>query len=359
MSRLSLWLIAAVLIRELPCSSRPVPSAQHRQTPPGGTSFRVDVNAVLLNVSVRDLSTNRTISNLRKEDFLVYEDGVLQQVEQLMQSDAPFSSLLLIDNSGSTRALLPLIKQAATGFTARLKDNDRVAIATFNSLVELIRDFTIDHPLAARAIGDISSIGGTALYDALMTCIDYYMRGVAERSAIVVFTDGVDNQLEGENTEGSRTPFSQLYRRIQEIDSLVYTIFLDTEGSIPNRRGKDLRRISPGIGWPIPQPNGRPAGQKTRWSDHEIHEKAREHLLAIAEQTGGRMYKLTKAEDLARVYSEIAEDLGIQYLLSYTPNGHTRDGMWHDIRIQLKNRSDAAIRTRKGYYAQKMPANPR
>ncbi len=359
MPRPDAFILAAALILAGTSTSQPKASIQQPQSAPGGFRLKVDVNSVLLNLSVRDRRTNRGIPNLRKEDFLVYEDGGLQQVDQLITSEAPFSLLLLIDNSGSTRAFLFLMKQAATDFTRQLNPNDRVAVASFNSLVDLLQDFTDDRALAARAIANISSIGGTAFYDALMTCIDVYMRGITERSAIVVFTDGVDNQLEGQNTEGSRTLFSQLYRRIQEIDPLIYTIFLDTESPVVTGRGQTLPGISPGIGWPFPRPGGRSKPGPSRTSNRQIYDQARDQLFTIADQTGGRMYSLTKPEELARAYSEIAEDLRIQYLLSYTPNKHARDGMWHDIRIQIKNRPDVAIRARKGYYAQKTPGPPR
>jgi VWFA-related protein len=359
MPRLVGLILAATLI--FASSSFSHPEALMQQPPPahGGYRFKVAVNSVLLNVSVRNRTTNRGIPNLRKEDFVVYEDGTQQQVDQLMPSDAPFSSLLLIDNSGSTRTYLPLMKAAAVDFTRQLKANDRVAIATFNSLVELAQDFTGDRALAARAIGNIDSIGGTAFYDALMTCIDVYLRDIAERSAIVVFTDGVDNQLEGQNTEGSRTLFSELFRRIQEIDPIIYTIFLNPEAPAPAGHGGGMPRMGPGIGWPFPRPGGRPAPGPTRPSTREIYDKARNQLFTIADQTGGRMYTLTKAEDLTRVYREIAEDLRVQYLLAYTPNNHARDGMWHDIRIRVKDRPEATVRTRKGYYAQRISDLPR
>ncbi len=64
------------------------------------------------------------------------------------------------------------------------------------------------------------------------------------------------------------------------------------------------------------------------------------------------MFSLARPEDLAAAYTEIAEDLRVQYVLSYTPRNHGRDGMWHDIRVQVRNRKEIAIRTRQGYYAQ-------
>jgi VWFA-related protein len=339
------------------------PPADHPQYPQaqpqqgrlqaGSYNIKVDVNSVLLNASVRDRRTNRTIPNLGKDDFLLYEDGVLQKVDQLISGDAPFFSLLLIDNSGSTREFLPLMKESAMDFVNRLKPEDQVAVASFNSLVNLEQDFTDDRDLLAKAIRKIDSIGGTAFYDALLTCIDRYSLGITGRTAIIVFTDGVDNRLEGPNSEGSRTDFSDLYRRVQEADQIIYTIFLDTPTDTPSagapRTGPQWPFPGPFPGpWPIPRnPQRQPKPDRT-----EIHAEAQQQLWDIADQTGGRMYRLTDIQDLSKIYREILDDLRSQYVIAYTPNRHTADSEWHEIKVRVKNRTDIAVRTRKGYYAQ-------
>ena len=340
--------------------SAEAPSAGRQATngaPPGivagGYSLKVSVDSVFLNVSVRDRVTNRSIPDLGKDDFVIYEDGAVQNIEQLATNDAPFNLMLLLDISGSTRFFLPLMKQASSDFTRQIKPNDQVAIAAFNSHVELMQDFTNDRVDAIRAIGRLSSSGGTAFYDALLTCIDDYMRGVEGRSAIVVFTDGVDNQLEGQNSEGSRTPYSQLYRRIQEIDPIIYTIFLDTERQNPtvhSSGGGVLGGILGGVlggGYPAPYP--RPSRSAKR--NNAIYNEAREQLLDIAEQTGGRMYSPHRIEDLSQVYGEIADDLRIQYQLGYNSTNRSHDGRWREIRVAVKNRPNAVVRTRRGYLA--------
>ena len=352
---------------------------QQPEAPAGGYSLKVNVDSVFLNVSVLDRNTNRSIVGLQKDDFQVYEDGVLQQIEQLLPSEAPFNLLLLLDVSGSTQSYLPLMKEAAIDFTRQIKANDRVAIATFNSYVQLIENFTNDRAAAARAIQMIQSGGGTAFYDALMTCIDQYMRGLEGRSAIVVFTDGVDNQLYGNRADGSRTTFDQLYRRVQEIDPIIYTIFLDTEGQLPTvTRGPIPTTTTTGavidiLGgilrggrypgpypdprrYPAPNPYPTPNPYPGRQGERAAYEIAREQLLAIAEQTGGRMYTPRRVEELSRIYSEIADDLRVQYQLGYNSTNRARDGRWMDIRVQVKNHPGAVVRTRKGYYARKEPS---
>ncbi len=337
-------------------------------------TLKVDVDSVFLNVSVRDRNTNRSLPNLQKEDFRIYEDGVQQQVAQFLPSEAPFNLLLLLDVSGSTASYLKLMKQAAIDFTHEIKENDRVAIATFNNSVELVQNFTNDRTAAERAINRIRSGGGTAFYDALMTCLNRYMHGIEGRSAIVVFTDGVDNQLEGRG--GSMTRYDQLYRRVQEADTIIYTILLDTEGDVMSRTpmgrrggiggypgGRRGGRF-PGAGFPFPIPFPQPTPSpypspspspypRSPRNESAAYEEARNQLQEIADQTGGRMYSPHKIDELSGVYTEIADDLRIQYQLAYNSTNRAHDGAWREIRILVDNHPEAVVRTRKGYYAPK------
>ena len=206
-------------------------TGQQPATDQRGYSVRVDVNTVFLNVAVYDRRTNRSVAGLRKDDFLVYEDGVLQHVDQFLPSEAPLNLLLLLDVSGSTGLYLHLMKGASIDFIRSTKSNDRVAIAAFSSRVDLLQNFTNDRARTEQAIQRIWAGGGTSFYDALMASIDQYMRGAEGRSAIVVFTDGIDNQLEGGYPAGSQTTFDELYRRIQEAEPIIYPVFLDTSDS--------------------------------------------------------------------------------------------------------------------------------
>jgi Ca-activated chloride channel homolog len=346
-------------------TARPAPSPATPVSSDQGVAIKVSVDSVLLNVSVRDRTTNRSVMGLQKGDFRVYEDNIPQQLQDIKTAEAPYSLLLLMDVSGSTQSYLKLMKEAATDFTRQLNQNDRIAVASFNSSVQLLQDFTSDRNVAAKAISRLHSGGGTAFYDALMTCVDQYMRTVEGRKAIVVFTDGVDNALQGNPGEGSRTPFRELYSRIQEVDTIIYTIFLDSEGQMPAMTRGPMGypgggRRYPGVGrfpfpFPIPSPSPYPTPGPTGspypggGNDRAAYETAREQLESIAEQTGGRMYSPKRAQDLTGVYSEIADDLRIQYLLSYASTNTSEDGGWRAIRVEVNDHPEAVVRTRKGY----------
>ncbi len=318
----------------------------------GNPTFKVNVDWVFINASVRDRYNNRSLSDLGPEDFEIYEDGVFQEIGQFENAEAPFHLLLLLDTSGSTRSFIELSKEASIQFTREIKANDRIGAAAFNSDVTFIQDFTNNRDEVALSIRRLKSGGGTAFYDALLECVSNYMRGIQGRKAIVVFTDGVDNRLTGQFGQGSRTPFESLFRRIQEIDTIIYPIFLDTEDrsavAVPpgGRIGDILGDIIWGRRVPGRYPNPSP-GAGNRAAYHE----AKYQLQAIAEQTGGRMYAPRQIGDLSRVYTEIANDLRVQYWLGYTSTNQNMDGRWREISVKVKNRPNAAVRARKGYYA--------
>ncbi len=348
----------------------------HRDLPPkkvdsslpiqSSYAVKVDVDSVFLNVSVRDRITNRSLGSLQKSDFQVYEDGIHQDIYQFLPVEAPFNMLLLLDTSGSTGSYLKMMKQAAIEFTHEINDDDHIAVATFNTKVRLAQDFTSDRDAAERAIKRIKSGGGTAFYDALMTSIDKYMAGIQGRNAIVIFTDGLDNQLEGNRESGSRIDFDDLFRRVQEIDTIVYTIFLNTEELSPNFAGGSggtygvpgwpgRRRVGFARPFPFPFPPLIPIPPRKHDYEDSLYRKAKEQLTLIADQTGGRIYTPTKIAELSGAYSEIADDLRIQYQLGYNSSNRVHDGKWRTIRVELNGRPDAVIRTRPGYFAGKDP----
>ncbi|HSR69776.1 MAG TPA: VWA domain-containing protein [Acidobacteriota bacterium] len=312
----------------------------------GAPLFRSSVNLIHLNVAVTDRRNNRSVAHLRENDFSVYEDGRLQEIERFQNTEAPFNLLLLLDISGSTKNHIDLIRDASIDFTREIKSNDRIAVATFNDRVRLIQDFTNDRYEVANSIHRIRSNGGTHFYDALYVSVNEYLAGVEGRKAVVVFTDGVDGRLS--NDPGSRVSFRQLYRSVQEVDTTIYTIFLDTRATVggsPQSTG-----IGDIVGVILGGGRGRRIPGGSSGSVNAQYEEARRQLEMIADQTGGRLYQPRTIHDLSTVYSEIADDLRVQYSLAYSSSNPNQDGSWRSIRVDVSGR-DLVARTRKGYYA--------
>ena len=321
------------------------PESDPKPASGSGYALKVLVNWVYLNVSVRDPRNNRRVSNLTRDDFLVYEDDVLQTVEKFEPTEAPFRVLLLLDVSGSTRPHLDLLRRASADFSREIRTNDQIAVATFNSRSWLILPFTSDREKVRTAIDGIYSGGGTALYDALMDSLNEYSDEANARQAIVVFTDGVDNQLTGNRTEGSRTTFRQLFGEIRESDSLIYPIFLDHRNNV----GRRPRGMAGGLLQKIPR-SRRPT-ISIKQQDRNVYLQARRQLASIADQTGARFYSPRRVQELAAIFSEIADDLRVRYLLAYTVPQPQRNRSWRSIRVEIRDRPDLVTRTRQGYYS--------
>ena len=67
-----------------------------------GSAIKVDVNLVLVPVTVRD-EMGRIVSGLQRSNFIAYDDGQLQPISSFSSVDAPFSVGLVFDTSGSMR----------------------------------------------------------------------------------------------------------------------------------------------------------------------------------------------------------------------------------------------------------------
>jgi VWFA-related protein len=290
-----------------------------------------DEDAIVLKAAVVSLNvsvTNRAgvaLANLKKEDFEVAENSEPQKIEFFQPTTAPFNLVLALDLSGSIKDKLDIVKSAALRFIEVLGPQDKVAVVTFTDQIRVVSQLTSDREELKRRIKAVDrSQGGTAFYEALWFSLVDTLRGTrGQRNAIVVMTDGVDSSLDRYNPMESRVSFNQLARRLEESDVLVFPIYVDTEYEEVFERGN---------------------------SSSEAYAVARDQLERISEVTGGQMFKAEKFGDLSGVYKQVAAAIRTVYSVGYYPTNPERDGTFRRVRVGV-NRADAAVRTRKGYYA--------
>ena len=101
----------------------------------------VSSSIVRLNIGVVD-NKGRPITNLTKNNFEVYEDGVKQEIARFEPTVAPFSVVMLLDMSGSTIGFRQTIQQSAFRFIDAIAPEDRVSVVEFSDKVNLLNDFT-------------------------------------------------------------------------------------------------------------------------------------------------------------------------------------------------------------------------
>lgn len=306
-----------------------------------GDVIKVNTTLVTLPVSVTDRD-GRFIPNLRKEDFRLWEDGLEQQVAFFASVDKPFSLVLMLDTSGSTRFRIEEIQDAAITFVNQLRPDDRVMVVSFDDDVRILSDFTGDRGRLRDAIRRTRTGDGTKLYDAVDMVINQELSRIAGRKAIVLFTDGVD-------TTSRRASYASNVRDAEELDALIYPVQYDTYRDVNSGGGGG------GIGVPTSpigiliqimgggRRRGGPVG-----SSRSDYERANRYLRDLAERTGARQYQADSVSNLSYAFAGIAEELRRQYSIGYYPSRPPQSGERRQVRVRV-NQPNLAVRTRDSY----------
>ncbi|HLE63622.1 MAG TPA: VWA domain-containing protein [Pyrinomonadaceae bacterium] len=314
-----------------------------------GDVIRVNTTLVTLPVSVMDRD-GRYVPNLRKEDFHVLEDGMEQEVAFFSSVDKPFSVVLMIDTSNSTRFKLEDIHEAAITFVNQLRPDDRVMIVSFDDDIEVLSDFSIDRGKLTKAIRRARTGNGTRLYDAVDMVMNQQLSQVSGRKAVVLFTDGVDTTSKGADYQSNVLD-------AEELDALIYPVqydtFVDVGGGGPTwpgtRTDDVLGQILGGIlGGGRVGRGGRGGRGGVAGTSRREYEVANRYLDDLSVRTGARKYQADSIQNLATAFSNIAEELRRQYSIGYYPKRAPYQGERRQIRVRV-NRPNLAVRARDSY----------
>jgi Ca-activated chloride channel family protein len=333
--------------------------AQQPSEPPAvqGERFKFKSAVELINVTatVSDAS-GRFVSGLQKEDFVVYEDDVLQTVTHFSSERVPVSLGIVLDTSGSMEGEKIRAARSALERVLTALDNseDEFFLYQFDNDARLLQDWTSDRRAISRALGRATPHGDTAMYDAVAAAIPIATRGHNRKKAIIIISDG--------NDTSSLTRISELRQMVRASEVLVYAIGIDGESEpamsqpppIFPPRGPTFPfppRPFPPRRWfqPVPlsqwrQYPRRPSGSRGR-SDR-VNEVA---LRDLTDDSGGRTEIVRSTRDLEPATGSIADELSKQYYLGYPAAGN-RDGRWHAIRVEMQ-KGGYRVRARRGYVA--------
>jgi VWFA-related protein len=305
---------------------------------------RVETNLVQLNVGVVDRQ-GRAILNLSQGDFAVYEEGVRQSIQSFEPTTTPFSLVLLLDMSGSTKSFRQTLKLSALRFIDALAPDDRVAVISFNKKVEMLTPgFTTDRGKIAYAIEIADGGGETEFYKALNYSLEQLAKEQKRRKAIIVLTDGIDTQMR--NADRASAVRAQAQTDTDAIASIKpdASPALNSVLNAADRQGVTV--------YPLALPSGDP--KRLPLPDPvitAIYTSARTRMQMLADRTGGRLNEIRRLEDMGRLYAEVAAELRTLYTIAYQPSGpQTQKKGWRDIRIEV-TRSELIARTRPGYHA--------
>ncbi|MCU1232566.1 MAG: von Willebrand factor, type [Candidatus Solibacter sp.] len=280
---------------------------------PGGTQqpyqMSVNVDLVLLNAAVRDRK-GAPVSDLREQDFAVFEDGVRQTLRLFRHEDIPVTVGLVVDHSGSMRAKLADVTAAARTFVDFSSPEDEMFVINFNERVGMGRppnlSFTNRPDELAHAISDVPAAGQTALYDAIVQAQSRLKSGRHAKKVLLVISDG------GDNASVHTQP--EVLTLAAQSNTLIYAI---------------------GI------------------FDAEDADRNPEVLKRLAQASGGDAYFPKEYGEVVEICERIARDIRHQYTLGYVSTNAGRPGAWRAIQVVARpdGKSKLTVRTRSGYFA--------
>ena len=333
-------------------------AAQKQQPPPvpkdDTQSFRFRSAVELINVTatVTDAS-GRFVSNLRREDFRIFEDGQEQPVTHFSSERVPVSLGIAVDSSSSMDGeKMSAAREALSRFLFDLLDpEDEVFLYRFSNVPELVEGWTTNRQRLQSRLGRLSANGGTAMYDAVAEAVPLARTGRHRKKALLIISDGNDTK--------SESTVAEVKRQIRESEVMVYAIGIDGQsptGSGGQGGARPPARQPPAFPFPFPMPGGSrrppsaPRGPTPYGGGHSSDERVNvEALRELTDDSGGRTEIVREARDLDPATEGIADELSKQYSLGYPATGKA-DGRWHDIVVEVRG-SGYRVRARRGYLA--------
>lgn len=276
--------------------------------------IRIDTSLVTVPVTVLDRE-GRYVTNLKKEDFQIFENGVEQEIALYDSVEQPFTVLLLLDISGSMSYHLAELTQAANALVSQLRPDDQVSAASFaDNLYVLLKPTKVGEVDKDIKIRQRPGDSFTRIYDAVDDALKK-MKKIRGRKAIVLFSDG--------GGDGVFNSAKDNFRVAEEGETLIYTVQFNTFSLTPH-----------------------PHANKERF--YKAIEEANNYMRDLAQITGGRPYQIEKIADLEKTFDLIAKELGQQHRLGYYPKQSGKKGERRQIKVKVTI-SNTAVRARDSY----------
>jgi len=292
------------------------PTAQ--EIPAQGTTpkFRSSVDLVSVAAVVRDRK-GRFVKDLSKKDFEIVEAGRRRPILDFRaELNGPVKVALLLDISGSMRVgqRTADARQAANHVFSSLGGDDQAAVFTFDTGLDEVQTFTKNRSALGRALESAEKpYGQTSLYDAIaqtaraVASASSGPRGLPQRSAVVVITDGVDTR--------SRSTPSEVSMAASGIDVPVYIVAVVATVDDP------------------------------RETNHERTAAVASDLQELARGTGGELFIASAPAHASVAARQLVSELRHQYVLAFEASSVTG---WRPLEVRTRQAS-LVVRARTGY----------
>jgi len=247
---------------------------------------------------------------INPETIQIHENGELMKPidisgggEVVGGEAIPVTTMLVIDISGSMdkNNKIDAAKEAAKAYVNGMRSSDQAGLIAYDTHVYTVQPVTSDTATLINAIDELRTGSDTAMYNALIEA-ENALASVSGRKAIIVLTDGMDNQ--------SSSTADDVINNIGEGGLSISAIgFGDT--AVTGQAGLDE------------------TGLKT-----------------LAERAGGQYTFATDAQTLSALYQQYGQSLQSEYAITYVSPFTLRDGVNRSLNVSL---SEIGVSTEGAY----------
>ena len=229
----------------------------------------------------------------------IYENSQLMQLsevkgggEVVSGETVPVTTMLVIDISGSMdkNDKITAAKEAAKSYVSQMRPGDQAGVIAYDTHVYMVQALTADTTALSSAIDGLQTGSDTAMYNALIEA-EKALETASGRKAIIVLTDGMDNQ--------SQVTADEVVSSIGESGLTISAIGLG-DATLTGQEGLNE------------------AGLKT-----------------LAERTGGIYGYVTDSEALKGLYQQQSRALQSEYQVTYVSPFTLRDGINRNLTVSL------------------------
>jgi Ca-activated chloride channel family protein len=290
-------------------------------TPVSRAQARIVANVELVQIPVIVFDDKGTVAtNLKKNDFRLFEDGVEQRILYLERERVAVSFVILADVSSSMRSKIPFVQEAALSVLDPQEEEDQYSdeysVLSIGTRSRRLVPFTSDQQDLERRLPLLlaPTNESTALFDGIWLGVNATRRdAVNQHRAMIIITDGGDNH--------SRYNLAETKKLLEEADVPVFAVMAGPSFELPTIFRTQERKQTRFPRGPGSNPQLSKLSEAFGDDDYigPAERRGPHNMKTLTEATGGGVFTARDEEDLPRIVRTIGLAVRYRYVITYKP----------------------------------------
>jgi Ca-activated chloride channel homolog len=337
-----LILAVSCLFAQSPAPTAQKPDAANSSANPGPPPIQIQVNEVIVPVTVTD-EKGRFVSDLDQKDFTIFEEGKQQEIQFFTRERSqPVVVGFLVDLSNASRLHWKNYQDAAVELVQNMVPGDNPKFSGYligySNTADLLLDTSTDPEPMVQKLQKLKPSGGSALYDAIyMACTSRKLiqgEPIEPRRVLVIIGDGHDN--------ASKKTLDEALEIAQRELVTIYGVSTSAFG-FESEGNKNLVRLA------------EETGGRVEYPLEDVFKDVSAYLSTPSDEgnyplkVGTGQYAAELANGMYRAVEAVVGEVTTQYIIRYVPNSSDTKKQYREVQVKV-NLMNVKVRARKGYY---------